>query len=325
MSLTRTWSIQSINNVLDVSSLLNMHKATTLSLKQFITGQTPVNSSGAWTVVSSSNSVTQSLSDNWNSVSDLVWASDGVAHSWIVLKSPAGYVPAGGFVYLLLSCATGDSNLVIKMSGNGFTGGSSTTDPTSTGASVWGGSQLWTATLPAGAKWHGTRNTFGDFVFLWSKNGSGLAASAFMVISRVEYQAADVFPVTFSAAFLETGRGAFSGVDFSEFNTGNTRCIWTDGGATPNSSYIIQPRDFGSNENWLDTSSTGVDWLDPTKIAAWPAHVATDGAHSSYRGRLPDIDLVMLNLPNLTAEPSGTQERCVINRLLVPFTVSPSF
>jgi hypothetical protein len=48
----------------------------------------PTTNSHLWTVSGSSNGSIADTADNWNAYTDLVWNTDGVAHSWIVLRQP---------------------------------------------------------------------------------------------------------------------------------------------------------------------------------------------------------------------------------------------
>jgi len=105
-------------------------------------------SSNPWTVVGSSNSTVAALDgvNRWITNSNLVWNSSSSAHSWIVLKQ-AGI--SSNF-QLLISCGTSSGTSAYKLNVSisrsaGFTGGSTTADPTATDSisiisnSNWGG------------------------------------------------------------------------------------------------------------------------------------------------------------------------------------------
>lgn len=95
----------------------------------------PSSVSTPWEHVSSCDSVATSSSTNlWDSASDLVWAAEGVAHSWIVLRSPDFFGDSDP-LYMLLVCgpaSTINSTLAVVFSRVGFTGGSTTARPTAT-------------------------------------------------------------------------------------------------------------------------------------------------------------------------------------------------
>jgi hypothetical protein len=86
----------------------------------------------AWEVVSSSDSVTASAAVHWDTSTDLVWAAEGVAHSWIVLRHP-DYFGVGNPLFMLLNCnpaGTQNSTLMVGFSRAGYSGGSITARPT---------------------------------------------------------------------------------------------------------------------------------------------------------------------------------------------------
>lgn len=95
-----------------------------------------------WTVKGSSNSVAAGMDtvDRWTASTNVVFAGDGVAHSWIVLQqtglTSVGNPATSGF-QLLIDCSTtpfGDTQggrVYVSFSA-GFTGGSTTARPTAT-------------------------------------------------------------------------------------------------------------------------------------------------------------------------------------------------
>ncbi len=128
LTKTKTWqylvgqrSTQATANDLYASLLLNLKnllKSGTLTVPAV--------------VLSSSNSVTSSAADNWNSITDLVWAGLGSPRSWAVLKFPG---MAGGNYQVCFLCgntSTRSSASIIISPSAGFTGGSTTVRPTAT-------------------------------------------------------------------------------------------------------------------------------------------------------------------------------------------------
>ena len=73
-----------------------------------------------------SNPMTVISSNNFGSAGALTWAAGGTAHSWIVLKQPATNAQ------VLIACSNANSyNLNVSVSPSvGFTGGTTTADPT---------------------------------------------------------------------------------------------------------------------------------------------------------------------------------------------------
>lgn len=84
------------------------------------------------TVVSSSDSVTSSASDNWSDYTDVVFATAGNAHSWIVLS----FSSIETNYQLCIDCSetstTTEQFSVYLSVSSGFTGGSITARPTAT-------------------------------------------------------------------------------------------------------------------------------------------------------------------------------------------------
>lgn len=85
-----------------------------------------------WTVVRSSDSVSAANSDLWDADADLVWAAEGVAHSWIQLRH-LNYFGTGNPLDMLLVCgpaSTQNATLAVVFSRAGFSGGTITARPT---------------------------------------------------------------------------------------------------------------------------------------------------------------------------------------------------
>jgi hypothetical protein len=57
-----------------------------------------------WTVLASSDSVAADTTDRWLAISDIVWETSGVAHSWILFEF-RDYVTAGVDLQLLIDCS----------------------------------------------------------------------------------------------------------------------------------------------------------------------------------------------------------------------------
>jgi hypothetical protein len=114
-------------------------------------------SSNPWTVVSSSNSVTASVGDNWNSSTDIVWSTGN--HSWIVLQKPTTNTQI-----LLSADRASSTELIIQWSPDGyFTGGTVSTDPTATDS----------ITITSGGNWDGGQSSRYGFVHVWhTEDGS---------------------------------------------------------------------------------------------------------------------------------------------------------
>jgi hypothetical protein len=97
-----------------------------------------------WTVVASSNSITADTNDNWNSIADIICATAGSIHSWIVLKNTA--IASNFQVCFDMSNAT-TSNMTCAVSySSGFSGGTTTARPTATDEAVILNNAQWAYT-----------------------------------------------------------------------------------------------------------------------------------------------------------------------------------
>lgn len=128
---TKTWQFNVNQTILWQSTQTATIKALLLAIKNGLKGFSTL----PWTVVGSSNSVAAGLDavDRWSTVSNIVFAADGVAHSWIVLKQTG----LDTNFQLLIECSTtlpgSDIGGRVYMSPSaGFTGGSITARPTAT-------------------------------------------------------------------------------------------------------------------------------------------------------------------------------------------------
>lgn len=136
MTFEKTWSF-ALNTVpTDQSSYLQRRRSWGYQLKSFLVTM------AGWTVESSSNSSSSGSSDYWSGLSSLVYASGGSAHSWVVLKSPAGIIagPDGSYtgnqsrLWFCIDCGFnnfGQAQCIFSFHNVSPTGGSTTTTPTS--------------------------------------------------------------------------------------------------------------------------------------------------------------------------------------------------
>lgn len=94
---------------------------------------TSITPSSPWETYSSSDAVTVDDTNRWVDLGDLVWAADGIAHSWWVGVHEDFY-GVGVPCYILIDCTQGGSHrnatLGIYIAPNPFGEGSTTTRPT---------------------------------------------------------------------------------------------------------------------------------------------------------------------------------------------------
>lgn len=137
MTYDKTWTFQ-VNTVpTDQTSDLNRIKSWGYQLKTFLV------SVAGWTVAASSDGTSSGSSDYWSGISSLIFANEGTAHSWVVLKSPAGIVAGSDGSYtgdqsrlwFCIFCGTntsGSQQVKFSYHREAPTGGSTTATPTST-------------------------------------------------------------------------------------------------------------------------------------------------------------------------------------------------
>lgn len=334
MPLTRTWNVQAIDQVpADQTTALLVNKSTLFALKRFLTGADPVvgGDTGLWTVDRSSNGTTAGAGDNWASQTDVKWHTDGSAHSWIVFKSPSGFVGGGNFVYLEIDCIGSGSDTATEfirmyMSGAAFTGGSTTARATSVGESRLNSGNDFVflrntgAGAPFGGKWHGVRNTVGDCAFFFSRTGTGYAQTAFIIAGLADAEAGHNFPCLAYARFQDSAKGALVA---TTVNANSIMGLWIDGTTLGDNSFatLAPIIAFSGNAYLLSVDPNGsditglfYDWV----IEA----VNTSGAKIARFGKMVDISFAPAGgVVQLTGQPaSGTLLKAIVGELWIPFT-----
>lgn len=179
VALIRTWDFspnQDDSNPDTLAAPANQseqYRNLVLRMKRYIVAR-------GWTVVSSSNGVTASAADNWATVADIVFNTNGNAHSWIVLQSPAAFhAGSGNSTYLLIACEnpSGDATpdiLEIYKSTADWTGGTNTNNPTTAGTNSNFVNNSFLPTAFNAQTLHMLGTTVGEFYIFVSEDGSGL-------------------------------------------------------------------------------------------------------------------------------------------------------
>ena len=139
-TVQKTWQYNVNQLVTSQGSALATNRRVFRSIKDALKGF----ASGAWTVVGSSNGVTANMTgtDLWVTDADLVFSQSGgaVARSWIVLKQ-LGMSSSGIELLITLDANNtargqggyGGNAYLAETAAGGFTGGSTTANPTATG------------------------------------------------------------------------------------------------------------------------------------------------------------------------------------------------
>jgi hypothetical protein len=310
-------------------------KSIIWALKAFLMGQIGPGGTGVWTVVKSSDGATVAASDLWLSTygtgNQIVWATAGTAHSWIVLQAPATM----GSLFICLD-VSGASNTAImsplRFSKLGFTVGGTTTLNRPTASDETMGSQ-WNGDIMDNPgsyplKMNGLLSARGDFLFFAMSLGRGVTFNC-LGMKVQEAKSVDQWPWVFMG--YSNGYQVITqywGPNFAPTNAFAYYKIGAGVGPVPGDVSFIWPY-VGNSGNLLDGIPAGGDsqsHLSP----GFPAYV---GARSSatwggVKGRLPDIRLGVFQVLGDTgrqAPGSGPVEYTLMGGLWLPFTVSPTW
>jgi len=161
-TLVKTWQNSCNNAQLALGSGLTDNRTVLLAIKNALIGF----GTQPWTVRYSCSSTVAGTAgdgvDRWTAIANLVWATAGTAHSWIVLQQTG---LASGY-QLIISCegasATGSIVTLVVSPSAGFTGGSTTARPTATDENVIASAQTWTSASDISNRWTVQQSTDGQ-------------------------------------------------------------------------------------------------------------------------------------------------------------------
>lgn len=276
-----------------------------------------------WTVVGSSNGTTAALDgvDRWGATftpANLVRAPTGNAHSWIVLQN------SGLGVWLLLDyIGSADTQCAFSYARNAFTGGSTTTAPTSTTQTAIGTSTIASAitilgetTFSVTYRFGISVNSTGEFHILFNRAGSGYFTSHMLIGTLRSQRVGDQWPTYGAFSQAASGRGVsapgslLSSTVLGMRNPTNTARVSSGG--------LVSGYDFGGASF---ESSTVNDSIDGRFMALPIFAVSLDAApNAGYRGVVQDM-YITNSAGNVGGfyPPTGPQEYVLANRVLVPF------
>jgi hypothetical protein len=198
-------------SAIDAATSLAQYQRIVLNRKLFVTGaafyedgvRVPDGSgaAGAWPVISSSDGVTAGAGDRWLTPANIIQAAG--ARSWIVLRSPAGWLPGGAYVEMLIDVVTsaGTSEGVtisVAPSSNPFAISVLPATPPALPANgvALGTHQISEYTAPADHKGHFWRNSEGDVILTSSRNGSGNFGSYIKSLQGESGESISIYPCT---------------------------------------------------------------------------------------------------------------------------------
>lgn len=353
MALSRPWYTDAnidLSVVANTTTAANASKSTIWAIKEVLKGTSIATTSpptSRWTIEGSSDSVTGLMdgNDRWVTFANVIRGNVGVAHSWIVLKSPNALGP----IYMLIDYTEGaDGAVNILFSTTPFTGGtfSNTTAPTST--------KSWTSVATAAATQTTNRTVHdattgvfrisrvtdgdGNFWITTAKGGQGRFQWFLGFQTLIETRVGDLVPKFSFWSYDNVSRGAGhtsnnSGIGWCTGSNGGQflKCVrgrFADDSATtgdnPGGVFAIQPvRNTTMSDTWtqLITSANIVDGTHDI-VPVWI--YSQDANRLGIRGRLPDCHWISRSAAVGASEPNSiTQERTVVGNVLIPFGVAP--
>lgn len=343
MALSRTWYSNTNQACTDTA---NVGANLLWYLKAFLKGTVgTADGRGLWTVVGSSDGATAGMDsvDRWTNTYDLsklVFADSSTARSWIVLQSPGAL---GMYLCLDFSGgadAGGGNCMRAFASSTAFTGGSTSALPTATKqfqvhCTSSDRQQMADGTVNP-HKFHYTADASGNFWFMSSRNGTGMAHYLLGLQKVTEQHTGDVGSVFSLIAFKTTARGAaeFDGDGLWAQSAGSTS--GRIGGRNISDSASLTGN-MGITWPWTITNGTfNGSWTaaNPAdgKWDVMPVYLVNPAAGGGVRGRLPDCGIAFgaSNAANGMAVGSSTPisgavEQVVCGNLLLPFAANVTF
>lgn len=323
VTLSNTWTT-SYNNVPTQTSLQLQAQNVVYALKNALVA-------AGWVIEISSNSSTLNTSgtDTWSSSASVVWNTAGSAHSYVVVKSPAGLLPSSNQIRLLIDCGTGATNyhlLNITFATAAFTSsGSVNTIPTAPTNNIAFSNKQYLHSTVVNSKYHfqyvtaGTQ--IGNFLFEMSEDGTGRYHSVIGFLGSQGYETGDGWPGICIAAFQESSTGAFSA---SNLNSNSNSFHFSYDGTVPATfatltcTYNTTP--YMGNVTSTGSAITGVYFDYPIVLAST--------VKVTIRGYIVDIAWAPTgsSVTSGTVEPSsGSSTTAIMGEVWVPNgNVAPS-
>jgi hypothetical protein len=281
------------------------------------------NPASIWTCQGSSNAVSAGLDavDRLGATftaGNIVRAPTGTAHSWIVLANTA----LGAWLCLDFSGPT-DGVAAVSYARNAFTGGSTTTKPTSTSEVSIGAASVGVAFTMLGVestfgvtyRFGFSTNQGGEFHVVCNRVGTGIFNGYLNLLRLRDQSPGDTWPLYGTTHFASSGRGAGSMGSMISTSAGGLR--------TPNGA--ARAANGGLNQ-WF-FGGTGLDGATIDNLLnewdAYPLLVRTqDAGQTAYRGRLQDW--YAIGTPNVGGgwPALAGQQMMVVNNALIPFGVN---
>jgi len=289
MAYERTWAFSFDNLYSPTTTTADQTNRQLWDLKAMLCGQYGGFTQGLWTVYSSCDGVTAGNADGpgvdrWGSTYDttkFVHAGAGVAHSWIVLKSPT----MGGYVFYMLIAPDSATTTTasIALAKTPFAGGTTTANPTSADswlvsgiASAWNGATV----APLIHRSNMCLSSTGDFYYFTVQAGIGWATFAAAVVVPVGCHALDAYPLWAYRNYTVSQPGCFDKGQLASGTTSQpTRLAYGQAG-------YVGIVSMGTAQG----PTAALDLLTGKQYALTPWVMASVSATTIWhaRGRLPD-------------------------------------
>jgi hypothetical protein len=229
------WNVAPADNTTNArlsASEIFFHHQLLLGLLSFtdINNAAIVSPTGVWSVAGSSDSVTGAMdaTDRIGSTfnfSKFVSATNGTAHTWICYKGPTSGFGPGIYMLVSYSSSSGVNYINVKICHTLPTGGSATTDPTTTDSVSFTNQQMNDGSATA-FYFDGVLSTIGDHFMFAAKSGSGQAQYHHFLPMFAQAKAGDQFPYGLYMEYQASNQGAPGNNGF--FQTANWRSRYTD-------------------------------------------------------------------------------------------------
>jgi hypothetical protein len=336
-TMERVWQFD-INRAFVPVSVLDCARYIQWYVKAFLKGEIGGALAGLWTCLGSSDGVTAALDglDRWGTPyngAKIVRAAPGVAHSWIVLKSPT---MNGADWYLTIDCSAATDNATRWVFSKAApTGGTTLVRPTATDEWYPGPTlaDVDTGAVNAPVKLHGGLTTGGSAYVLKSTDASGIFSFSLLVQAVGNQRAGDLYPLWTDVQASTGARGVlYVGTGYTptliDWSVNNAHGYGrSSNGAALRACIPYAPGGEGAGSPTL-MKCQGADSADATysDVPMWILVTsASAGYWSSVRGRLVDFAFSVCDaLPIGSVEPIvGATTSMIVGHLWVPSNAIP--
>jgi len=279
------------------------------------------NANSVWTVLGSSDSSTASINDGvdrWTDYTKVVCAASGSAHSWILLHNATlGYdvlIDANSTTTNLRLAATKTSDAV-------FTGGSTTTGPTSTSefnarTNSTGASQNGTFlgdVITAGTNYaHFQTDDSGHFFFALSRAGTNVFHGFCAFTQTVNPSGSDTRNTLLWMDGNSGGRGVPQTSNMSSQLLCSMRTI---------NNVITAQGGWSMGNTFGSTAASGAQGTDggSSQYLAYPCHIYNFTAQAAYRGQVPDVYFVNTATVSGSYPSAAAQTHVIFGDMIIAY------